>query len=130
MNSLVVIYFLYYLLKLGINEGVGIIKKIITNLGNSNSCLLKCFSESKKKKITKWSKDKKKATYGINLKSIEEVELFNHFFNDKKIFSHQLKKMLKNKKLLKYNNVLNKIRVNIEIIEKQRCWLSILNNRL
>ena len=130
MNSLVVIYFLYYLLKLGINEGVDILKKIITNLGNSNSCLLKCFSESKKNKIIKWSEDKRKATYGINLKSTEEVELFHHFFNDKKMFSHQLKIMLKNKNLLKYNNVLNKIRINIEIIEKQRCWLSILNNRL
>ena len=46
------------------------------------------------------------------------------------MFSHKLKQLLKDKKLSKFNHLLNRIRSNIEILEKQRCWLSVLNNRL
>ena len=46
------------------------------------------------------------------------------------MFSHELKKLLKNDDINKVGNILKKIRSKIEIIEKQRCWFSILNNRL
>ena len=35
-----------------------------------------------------------------------------------------------NKELDQFDQLLNRIRSKIEIIEKQRCWLSVLNNRL
>jgi len=130
MNAIVVIYFLYYLLVLGFNEAVDLIKKLIKSLDKDNSCCLNCLSLERREKIVKWSRGIHVDTYGIKLESEEEIELFHHFFNDKKMFSHQLKHILKDKKLLKFNHLLNRIRSNIEIIEKQRCWLSVLNNRL
>ena len=47
------------------------------------------------------------------------------------MFSHELKKILEeNEELNQFDQLLNRIRSKIEIIEKQRCWLSVLNNRL
>ena len=77
-----------------------------------------------------WSNNIEKENHGINLKSSDEIELFEHFFNDKKMFSHQLKILLRNNKIGRLGLTLKKIRSKIEIIEKQRCWLSVLNNRL
>ena len=133
MNALVVIYFLYYLLLLGFNEIVDMVKKAIKSLDKNKSCCsccLNCLADGKREKIIKWSRGISVDTYGINLQSDEEVELFHHFFNDKNLFSNKLKQLLKDKKLKNFNHILNRIKCNIEIIEKQRCWLSILNNRL
>lgn len=46
------------------------------------------------------------------------------------MFSHQLKNLLKDEDISKLGLILKKIRSKIEIIEKQRCWMSIQNNRL
>ena len=47
----------------------------------------------------------------------------------KKCFS-QFENIIKKRELNKLGIILKKIRSKIEIIEKQRCWMSILNNRL
>jgi len=130
MNALVMIYFLYYLIKLSVNESMGYLKKFYKKLEDRKFFCLKYISNEKRKIIKEWSEVDKIDTYGINLKSPEEIELFNHFFNDKKMFSHELKEILKNEDLNKLGFILNKIRSQIEIIEKQRCWLSVQNNRL
>ena len=130
MNALVIIYFLYYLIKLSFNEASEFIKKGIKKLNEKKSFLLNYISDDKKKFILKWSNKKKIDTHGINLKSDEEISLFEHFFKDKRMFSHSLKELLKDDKLKDLDYLLNRIRSKIEIIEKQRCWLLILNNRL
>ena len=130
MNILVMIYFLYYLVKLSFNESIEIFKKLYSKLYQNNSFLIRCFSKEKKDNIYNWSQEKEIETHGIDLKSSEEIELFEHFFNDKKMFSHELKTLLRNEELNKLGLILKRIRSKIEIIEKQRCWMSILNNRL
>ena len=45
------------------------------------------------------------------------------------MFTNELKKVLEDKKL-KISKLLNHIKCKIEIVEKQRCWLTILNNRM
>ena len=130
MNAIVVLYFLYYLIKLSINEFIDILKKTIKKLDKQDSCCIKCISKDRRKQLVKWSKSIDLETFGIRLKSNEEIELFHYFFNDKKMFSARLKEVLKDGRLAKFSNILNRIRKNIEIIEKQRCWLAILNNRL
>jgi len=130
MNALVMIYFFYYLIKLSFKESVGYFKKLYLNMENKKWSCIKYIPDNKREKIIRWSNIKEIDTHGINLKSKDEIDLFNHFFNDKKMFSHELKLLLKDKELVKLGFVLNKLRSKIEIIEKQRCWLSILNNRL
>ena len=131
MNLLVFIYFLYYLIKLSFKEGKDRFKKLYLELYKRKSFVLKMFSKKKQEEIFKWSNIKDVDTHGINLKSTEEIELFEHFFNDKRMFSHELKKILEeNEELNQFDQLLNRIRSKIEIIEKQRCWLSVLNNRL
>jgi len=130
MNALVMLYFLYYLIKLTTKESLGFFKKFYKKIEEKNWFILKYISDEKREIIKKWSEVKEIDTHGINLKSPEEIELFNHFFNDKKMFSHKLKDILKNDDMNKLGLILNKIRSRIEIIEKQRCWLSVQNNRL
>jgi len=130
MNILVLVYFFYYLVLLSFKEGLGKIKGVCLKLLEKDSCLVKCFNDERKELIKKWSSNQDIDTYGINLKSNEEIELFHHFFNDKKMFSHELKHYLKDKQINKLNNMLNRIRCKIEIIEKNRCWMAVLNNRL
>lgn len=130
MNALVMIYFLYYLIKLSLKESVGFLKKMYKYVEDKNLFVMKYISKEKKESLNIWSHKKEIDTHGINLKSQDEIDLFNHFFNDKKMFSHELKNLLKDNELVKLGFVLNKLRSKIEIIEKQRCWLSILNNRL
>ena len=130
MNALVMFYFMYYLIKLSFKESLGYFKKIYLNLEKKNLFFMKYIPKEKRERIRRWSNVKEIDTHGINLKSQDEIDLFNHFFNDKKMFSHELKSLLKDKELIKLGFVLNKLRSKIEIIEKQRCWLSILNNRL
>ena len=130
MNILVFVYFLYYLIILSFKECTQKIKGVCLKLLEKDSRLIKCFNKKKKELIRKWSSNQEIDTYGINLKSNEEIELFHHFFNDKKMFSHELKHYLKDKEINKLNNMLNRIRCKIEIIEKNRCWMAVLNNRL
>ena len=130
MNILVFVYFLYYLIILSFKECTQKIKEMCLKLLEKDSRLIKCFNNEKKELIRKWSSNQEIDTYGINLKSNEEIELFHHFFNDKKMFSHELKHYLKDKEINKLNNMLNRIRCKIEIIEKNRCWMAVLNNRL
>ena len=130
MNVLVMIYFLYYLVKLSFSEASDFFKKTFKKLNENNFFLIKYISKENKNKLVKWSNIKKKDNHGINLKSPDEIELFEHYFNDKKSFAHDLKKILKNDSVNKIGTTLKKVRSKIEIIEKQRCWLSVLNNRL
>lgn len=130
MNALVMIYFFYYLIKLSFKESLGIFKKLYLYFEKNKMFFMKYIPDEKKEKIRRWSNVKEVDTHGIDLKSPDEIELFNHYFNDKKMFSHELKDLLKDKELNKLGIILNRIRSQIEIIEKQRCWLSIQNNRL
>ena len=86
MNILVMIYFLYYLVKLSLSESVEMLRKLYSKLYEKNSVFIKCFNKDKKIMIYKWSKEKEVDTHGIDLKSPEEIPLFEHFFNDKKMF--------------------------------------------
>ena len=56
-----------------------------------------------------WSNSIKKDDHGINLKSPDEIELFEHFFNDKKMFSHQLKNILRHNKMGQLSITLKRI---------------------
>ena len=99
MNVVVMLYFLYYLIKLSFKELIVILKKIFKKLLKNDSYFLKCLSVNKKEKMKHWSNNIEKENHGINLKSSDEIELFEHFFNDKKMFSHQLKILLRNNKI-------------------------------
>ena len=82
--------------------------------------------------------------HGILLKNEYERDLFNTFFTEKKKFTHNLRSEMGTMEMNKRRNsiegsmfgsdyinlALNKLRNKIEIIEKKRCWLAILNNRL
>ena len=91
-----------------------------------------------------WTTKKELDNHGILLKNEYERDLFNTFFTEKKKFTHNLRSEMGTMEMNKRRNsiegsmfgrdyinlALNKLRNKIEIIEKKRCWLAILNNRL
>lgn len=130
MNISVFVYFMYNIVILSYKELKNLVKKIFVKLENRNSCLLNKITDERKEKIMAWVNRKEIDTFGIKLRTPDEIELFNYFFNDKRMFTNELKKVLEDKKIKKISNILNHIKCKIEIVEKQRCWLTILNNRM
>jgi len=130
MNISVFIYFMYNILILSYKELKNLVKKIFVKLENRNSCLLNRITDETKEKIMTWVNNREINTFGIKLKTPDEIELFNYFFNDKRMFTNELKKVLEDKKIKRISKLLNHIKCKIEIVEKQRCWLTILNNRM
>ena len=94
INALVIIYFFYYLAKLSINKSIKLIKQYSLKMIDKLPIVQKILSKNIIDKINKWNKKKIINTYGINLKSNYEIELFNYYFAEKKIFSNKINSIL------------------------------------
>ena len=106
-----------------------VFEKVFCGSKTDNPFCLRCFSENKKITIKDWA-FKQLDNYGIKLKNEVEKEIFKNYFKqkDKKIelINYKIDHLSK-KKLSK---IFDKIRSKILVMEKERCWQTILNNRL
>ena len=130
INALVIIYFFYYLAKLSVNKSIKLIKQYLLKIINNVPIFKKILSKNIIDKIYKWNEKEIINTYGIDLKSKYEIELFDNYFDKKKNFTNKIKSLLDESDLHLFSDFLNKIRSKIEIIERHRYWLAILKNRL
>ena len=76
------------------------------------------------------SYEEDKDEFGINLKNSMEKNVFNNFFKEKQNKMDKLNKKIDSLKKRRLSTKLDKLRSDIQIMEKQRCWETIQNNRL
>jgi len=131
-NGMIAFYFFVYFIKLTIKTVKTHIQEKIKELFDNNRifCLKKCFSHEKLEKIKLWSYEEDSDEYGINLKNSMEKNVFNNFFKEKQEKMDILNKKIDSLKKRRLSTKLDKLRSDIQIMEKQRCWETIQNNRL
>lgn len=93
-------------------------------------CFFKCVGEKYIEKLFKWAEDASPNDYGINLKNEVEKKIFSNYFKEKQSKLEVLNVKIDNVKQRRLSIKLDKLRSEIQIMEKERCWQTIKNNRL
>ena len=68
--------------------------------------------------------------YGIHLKNQVEKEIFTNYFKEKQSKLSMLNQKIDSIKHKRVSVKLDKLRSQIQVMEKERCWQTIQNNRL
>ena len=131
-NGLIASYFLLYFIKLTIKTINTHAQEKIKALFDNDKifCIKKCLSSEKIEKLRIWSSQEDSDEYGINLKNSMEKNVFNNFFKEKQCKMDILNKKIDSLKKRRLSTKLDKLRSDIQIMEKRRCWETIQNNRL
>ena len=93
-------------------------------------CFIKCFSKKRIDKFFKWAEKAESNDYGINLKNDIEKKIFSNYFKEKQSKLEILNSKIDNIKKRRLSTKLDKLRSEIQVMEKERCWQTIKNNRL
>jgi len=91
---------------------------------------LKCFSEKQIDNLFQWVENDIPNDYGINLKNDIEKKIFSNYFKEKQSKLEILNGKIDNIKKRRLSTKLDKLRSEIQVMEKERCWQTIKNNRL
>ena len=131
-NGGIVLYFFVYFLILGK-------KTVISHLRDSarekyeedvKPWFICCCTEDMQNIFKEWVYLQESNNYGIHLKNDLEKQIFSNYFKEKKsklnILNDKIDKLSKRRVSIK----LDKVRSEIQAMEKQRCWQTIQNNRL
>lgn len=131
-NGGIAFYFFIYFVVLGfktINQHLKEKLQAIFNKKKENKFLF-CFSGEKKIKIKKWAFSQKQDDYGIQLKNSLEKGIFVNYFKEKQkklnVLNQKIDKIPKRRLSIK----LDRLRSQIQVMEKQRCWNTVQNSRL
>ena len=132
-NIIVFTYFMINLIYLGFKTIKLKIKHLIERLVENKyieRCCKKCCSEDKIQHLLEWSQNIMIDDFGVRLINDDERFIYKTYIkqrNEKlQLLNHKFDHIKNNKVSLK----LEKLRLKIEIIERERCWQNILNNRL
>ena len=93
-------------------------------------CIFKCCSEKYIDNLIEWGDSVDVDNYGINLKNDIEKEIFANFFKQKQDKTEILNQKIDGIKKKRLSLKLDKLRTQIQVMEKERCWQTIKNNRL
>ena len=131
-NGSIVLYFFIYFMVLAK-------KTFISNLRdksrdyfdkNKEPWFVCCCKDENKMKFKEWVYLRETNNYGIHLKNDLEKQIFSNYFKEKKsklnVLNNKIDRISKRRLSIK----LDKIRSEIQVMEKQRCWQTIQNNRL
>lgn len=91
---------------------------------------LKCFSEKFIDNLIEWGDSVEVDNYGIHLKNDIEKEIFANFFKQKQDKTAILNDKIDSIKKRRLSLKLDRLRNQIQVMEKERCWQTIKNNRL
>ena len=131
-NGGIVLYFFIYFLVLGK-------KTFITHLRdkgrqkfnkNKEPWFVFCCNDETKNKFKEWVYKEQSNNYGIHLKNDLEKQIFSNYFKEKKSKLDVLNKKIDKLSKRRLSVQLDKVRSQIQVMEKQRCWQTIQNNRL
>merc|ERR1711871_136392 len=88
------------------------------------------FQERKKEIIKEWAFSEPPDDYGIHLKNNLEKDIFVNYFKEKQKKLDVLNKKIDDLPKRRLSVKLDKLRSQIQVMEKQRCWNTIQNSRL
>ena len=133
-NGGISLYFFVYFVKLGFKSSKNHLQEHLNDDFKKNKIpfILKCCNISHKniQALKYWSHNIDNENYGISLKNQMEKEIFANYFTEKKKKLSVLNNKLDNIKKRRLSVKLDKLRSEIQVMEKQRCWQTIQNNRL
>tara|TARA_B100001094_G_C17935755_1_gene673010 strand:- start:189 stop:854 length:666 start_codon:yes stop_codon:yes gene_type:complete len=107
-------------------------KEFITghiDIHNKPRCL-RCCSDAYLQSLIDWGESVEANDYGIHLKNDVEKQIFANFFKQKQNKLEVLNKKIDGIKKRRLSVKLDKLRNQIQVMEKERCWQTIKNNRL
>ena len=102
---------------------------IETNLNNV-PFYCRCCSEKNIQRMRDWGDLEMVEDYGIHLKNQVEKEIFTNYFKEKQNKLGVLNEKIDNIKDKNVSVKLDRLRSQIQVMEKERCWQTIQNNRL
>ena len=131
-NGGIVLYFFIYFLVLGKKTAISHLRDSArSNFDEDNKpWFICCCNEDRQNSFKKWVYLQESDNYGIHLKNDLEKQIFSNYFREKKsklnILNDKIDKLSKRRVSIQ----LDKVRSEIQVMEKQRCWQTIQNNRL
>ena len=93
-------------------------------------CFCRCCSIKNIIRIRDWGDLEMVEDYGIHLKNQVEKEIFTNYFKEKQYKLGTMNEKIDNIKHRRVSMKLDKLRSQIQVMEKERCWQTIQNNRL
>ena len=131
-NGGIALYFFIYFVVLGFKTSKQHLKEKIQLIFNKKyeKKLCCCCSEEKQELIKEWAFSEPPDDYGIHLKTNLEKDIFVNYFKEKQSKLNVLNKKIDNLPKRRLSIKLDKLRSEIQVMEKQRCWNTVQNNRL
>ena len=90
----------------------------------------RCCKKQRIEQFKRWVYLEKKNNYGIQLKNDMEKKIFSNYFKEKKSKLELINNKIDNFSHRRVSVKLDKLRSQIQVMEKERCWQTIKNNRL
>ena len=131
-NGIIASYFFYYFVSLTIKSIKSHLRDYLKIYYEKDKKLFccKCISNEKQQRLKKWAMEIEFENYGVDIKNSAERDIFTNYFNEKKskldILNEKIDKIPQRRLSVR----MDQIRSKIEIMEKERCWQTVLNNRL
>ena len=131
-NGGIVFYFFVYFLVLGKKTAISHLRDSAREKYDKDKkpCFVCCCNEDRQNSFKEWVYLQESNNYGIHLENDLEKQIFSNYFKEKKsklnVLNDKIDKLSKRRVSVK----LDKIRSEIQVMEKQRCWQTIQNNRL
>ena len=131
-NGGIALYFVFYFLILTVKtvktHAKIFVKKYIRK--DSLPCCLKMCSERCTDALIDWGEGEDPDNYGIPLTTSAEKDIFSNFFREKQNKIEKLNTRIDGLKDKKVSVKLDRLRSQIQVMEKERCWQTVTNNRL
>jgi hypothetical protein len=131
-NGSIVLYFFIYFIVLTKKTAISHIRDSARGKFDKDKkpWFICCCNEDRQNSFKEWVYLQESNNYGVNLKNDLEKQIFSNYFREKKsklnILNDKIDKLSKRRVSIQ----LDKVRSEIQVMEKQRCWQTIQNNRL
>ena len=131
-NGLLCLYFMAYFVVLAFKSMKNHARDfVLRKLSNNNvPFYCRCCSEKNIQRMRDWGDLEMVEDYGIHLKNQVEKEIFTNYFKEKQNKLGVLNEKIDNIKDKNVSVKLDRLRSQIQVMEKERCWQTIQNNRL
>jgi len=131
-NGGIAFYFFIYFVVLGFKTCKQHLKERLQGIFDKeyDDKICCCCSEEKKEAIKEWAFSEPPDDLGIHLKTKLEKDIFVNYFKEKQSKLNVLNKKIDNLPKRRLSTKLDKLRSEIQVMEKQRCWNTVQNNRL
>jgi hypothetical protein len=131
-NGALCLYFFVYFIHLALKTSKTHFRDFINKnlVDESKPCIFKCLSAKKIEYLKDWAGLEMVDDYGIHLKNQVEKEIFTNYFKEKQSKLGILNSKIDSIKKRRVSVKLDRLRSQIQVMEKERCWQTIQNNRL